>query len=161
MLAHSPIMPLLHAKAPDFTLPDQIGTVHSLAQYTGMYVLIYFYPKDNTPGCTIEACNFRDRLNELKEKNVHVLGISADDEQSHKKFAEKFKLNFPLLADTDKHVIDAYGVWKEKSMFGKKYMGINRESFLIDPKGIIIKHYTEVKPDTHVEEVLKDIEKLS
>lgn len=149
--------PLINTKAPNFTLTDQHGTTHSLAEYAGMQVLLYFYPKDDTPGCTTEACGFRDRLNELKSKNMQVLGVSIDNEKSHKKFAEKYQLNFPLLADTDKKVVKAYGVWKEKSMYGKKYMGIMRESFLIDPKGMILKHYENVKPDIHVEEILRDI----
>lgn len=150
-------MSLIHTKAPDFRLKDQTGTVHSLAEYAGMHVLLYFYPKDDTPGCTTEACSFRDRLNELKGKNVQVLGVSVDDEKSHKKFADKYQLNFPLLADTDKQVVANYGVWQEKSMYGKKYMGIVRESFLIGPDGVILKHYEKVKPETHVEEVLNDI----
>lgn len=149
--------PLINTKAPNFALTDQHGTTHSLAEYAGMQVLLYFYPKDDTPGCTTEACGFRDRLNELKSKNMQVLGVSIDNEKSHKKFAEKYQLNFPLLADTDKKVVKAYGVWKEKSMYGKKYMGIMRESFLIDPKGMILKHYENVKPDIHVEEILRDI----
>ncbi len=152
--------PLLHSKAPNFTLIDQHGTMHTLAEYTGMYVLLYFYPKDDTPGCTTEACSFRDRLNELKAKNVQVLGVSVDDEQSHKKFAEKYQLNFPLLADTDKKVVTAYNVWKEKTLAGKTFMGIMRESFLINPEGNIIKHYENVKPETHVEEIIEDIEKI-
>ncbi len=138
-------------------LKDQAGTMHSLAEKAGMYVLLYFDPKDDTPGCTTAACSFRDRLNELKGKNIQVLGVSVDDERSHKKFADKYELNFPLLADTDKTVVEAYGVWKEKSMYGKKYMGIMRESFLIDPHGKILKHYEKVKPETHVEEVLDDM----
>ncbi len=149
--------PTINAKAPDFKLKDQFSTVHSLAEYTGMYILLYFYPKDDTEGCTIEACSFRDRLNELKEKNVQVLGVSADNIESHKKFAEKFHLNFPLLSDPEKEVIGLYDVWREKNMFGKKIMGIVRESFLIGPEGTIIKHYTNVKPETHVEDVLRDI----
>lgn len=153
--------PPLHSKAPDFILPDQEGTIHSLAEYAGMYVLLYFYPKDETDGCTIEACSFRDRLNELKEKNVHVLGVSADDMESHKKFSEKFHLNFPLLSDTDKKVIYLYGVWREKNMYGKKMIGIVRESFLISPEGTILKYYENVKPENHVDEVAADVEALT
>ena len=147
------------SKAPDFMLPDQNGIMHSLAEYTGMHVLLYFYPKDDTEGCTVEACSFRDRLNELKEKNVQVLGVSADTTESHIKFAQKYQLNFPILSDTNKEVIEAYGVWREKTMFGKTFMGIVRESFLISPQGMIVKHYTNVKPETHVEEVLENISK--
>jgi len=148
---------LLNTKAPDFTLIDQDGKTHSLSQYQGKKVLLYFYPKDDTPGCTTEACSFRDRLNELKKHGVQVLGVSADSEKSHKKFAEKFQLNFPLLADVDKKVIEDYGVWKQKSMFGKKYMGIQRDSFLIDEKGVIVNHYQKVKPTQHVDEVMSDL----
>lgn len=148
--------PLLGKKAPDFTLVDQNGDSHSLSEYKGKKVLLYFYPKDDTPGCTTEACSFRDRLNELKKHKVQVLGVSCDDEKSHKKFAEKFGLNFPLLADTEKKVVNKYGVWLEKSMYGRKYMGIQRDSFLIDEKGVVVKHYEKVKPTEHVDEVIKD-----
>jgi len=121
-------------------------------------VLLYFYPKDDTPGCTTEACNFRDRLNELKDHGVQVLGVSKDTIASHKKFSEKFDLNFPLLSDENGTLVKAYGVWKEKSMYGKTYMGISRESFLIDEEGNLVKHYEKVKPEEHVEEVLRDVE---
>lgn len=107
------------SKAPDFMLPDQNGIMHSLAEYTGMHVLLYFYPKDDTEGCTVEACSFRNRLNELKEKNVQVLGVSADTTESHIKFAQKYQLNFPILSDTNKEVIEAYGVWREKQCLEK------------------------------------------
>lgn len=120
-------------------------------------VLLYFYPKDMTPGCTIEACNFRDRLADLKAIGVQVLGVSADDVESHKKFAKKERLNFPLLADVDRKVSTAYGVWKEKSMYGKNFMGISRESFLIDGSGKIVKHYQKVKPAEHAQEVTSDV----
>lgn len=153
-------MSLLNTKAPDFSLLDQDGKMHSLSQYKGKKILLYFYPKDDTPGCTTEACSFRDRLNELKKQGVQVLGVSADTEKSHKKFAEKFQLNFPLLADVDKKLIEDYGVWKQKSMFGKKYMGIQRDSFLIDEKGKIIKHYEKVKPNEHVDEIMNDLNSL-
>lgn len=149
---------LVGKKAPAFTLSDQNGKKHSLSEYAGKKVLLYFYPKDDTPGCTTEACSFRDRLNELKKQKVQVLGVSCDDEKSHKKFAEKFQLNFPLLADTDKKVVNKYGVWLEKSMYGRKYMGIQRDSFLIDEKGVVVKHYEKVKPAEHVDEVIKDVQ---
>lgn len=142
---------------PDFILPDQNGQFHSLADYRGKKVLLYFYPKDDTPGCTVEACSFRDRLNELKAHGVQVLGVSVDDMMSHKKFAEKYQLNFPLLADVDKKVVHAYGVWGERSFMGKKYMGIQRDSFLIDENGVVVKHYENVKPSTHVDEVVADV----
>ncbi len=147
----------LGSSAPLFSLPDQDGINHALSDYLGKKVLLYFYPKDDTPGCTKEACNFRDRLNELATHGLQVLGVSVDSVASHKKFATKFSLNFPLLADEEKTVVTAYGVWGEKSMFGKKYMGIQRDSFLIDEKGNMVKHYVKVKPETHVDEVLKDI----
>ncbi len=150
-------MSLLNKPAPTFTLPDQDGNTHSLSDYRGKKVLLYFYPKDDTPGCTVEACSFRDRLNELKDKGVQVLGMSVDTVKSHKKFAEKFQLNFPLLADENKDVVNQYGVWVEKSMYGKKYMGIQRDSFLIDENGVVVKHYEKVKPEVHVDEVMKDL----
>ena len=147
-----------NSPAPPFSLPDQNGKMQSLTDYSGKKVLLYFYPKDDTPGCTTEACNFRDRLNELKDHGVQVLGVSKDSVDSHKKFAEKFDLNFPLLSDENGTLVKAYGVWKEKSMYGKTYMGISRESFLIDEEGNLVKHYEKVKPEEHVEEVLRDVE---
>lgn len=144
-------------KAPNFTLLDQHEVSHSLSDYRGKKVLLYFYPKDDTPGCTAEACGFRDSLNDLQGKGVQVIGVSCDDVASHKKFAEKFHLNFPLLADTDRTVVAAYGVWKEKSLYGRLFHGINRESFLISESGEILKHYTKVKAEEHPAEVLNDI----
>lgn len=128
-------------KPPTFSLTDQEGKLHTLKQYKGQYVLLYFYPKDDTPGCTTEAQCFRDRMHEFKAQGVQVLGVSIDDEKSHKKFATKYNLNFPLLADVNKELVNALGVWVEKSMYGKKYMGTQRDSFLIGPDGKIIKHY--------------------
>lgn len=147
-------------KAPAFTLEDQNQTKHSLKDYLGKKVLLYFYPKDMTPGCTVEAQCFRDTLNDLKKAGVQILGVSADSVARHKKFAEAHNLNFPLLSDPDRKIIRKYGVEKEKSMFGKKYMGISRESFLIDEKGKIVKHYEKVKPATHAQEVLEDAKNL-
>ncbi|MFA7315149.1 MAG: thioredoxin-dependent thiol peroxidase [Candidatus Magasanikbacteria bacterium] len=147
-------------KAPTFDLLDQDGKKHNLADYAGKLVLLYFYPKDMTPGCTIEAKCFRDRNNELKKFGVQVLGISVDSIESHKKFNEKHGLNFPLLSDEKKDVVEKYGVWKQKSMFGKKYMGIQRDSFLIGKDGKIIKHYEKVNPATHVDEIIEDLKKL-
>lgn len=143
--------------APLFTLVDQNNEKQSLKDYRGKKVLLYFYPKDDTPGCTTEACSFRDHLNDFKKYDVQVLGVSCDSLESHKKFAQKFKLNFPLLADTEKEVVQKYGVWGEKSMYGRKYMGVFRDSFLIDEKGKIVKHYQKVKPAEHIEQVLKDL----
>lgn len=146
--------------APTFSLQDEAGNMHQLADYKGKYVLLYFYPKDMTSGCTVEAQCFRDRMNDFRSFGVQVLGVSCDDIKSHKKFVEKEKLNFPLLADVDKKTVNAYGVWVEKVMYGKKYMGIQRDTFLIDPSGKIVKHYVKVKPETHIEEVLKDLKEI-
>lgn len=144
----------------DFSLQDQNETMHTLADYAGKYVLLYFYPKDMTPTCTIEAQTFRDSMNDLVGTNIQVLGVSADTCQSHKKFAEKHQLNFPLLADTEMELVNAYGLYKEKTLFGKKGMGIARESFLINPDGIIVKHYEKVKAKTHPAQVLADVQAL-
>lgn len=146
--------------APAFCLPDQNNETHCLKDYAGQWVLVYFYPKDDTPGCTKEACMLRDVWGDFATKNAVVLGISADSVKSHKKFEEKYELPFPLLADTDKEVVKAFGVLKEKSMFGKTYMGISRESFLINPEGEIAKHYKQVKPAEHAVEVLRDLDDL-
>lgn len=154
LVDNSMTTPSIGSPAPLFSLPDQDGVTHDLAQYRGQFVLVYFYPKDNTPGCTVEACSFRDNLADLATHDVQVLGISADDVTSHRTFATQHQLTFPLLADTDKQVVTAYGVWKEKSLFGKKYMGIQRDSFLIDPQGVLIHHFEKVKPARHVAEVL-------
>lgn len=151
---------LVGKKAPDFKLSDQGGTVRTLKDYLGKTVLLYFYPKDMTSGCTLEAQGFRDLAKEYKKRGIVVLGVSADSVASHKKFCEKESLNFTLLADIDKKTVEKYGVWKEKSMYGKKYMGISRESFLIDGAGKIVKHYEKVKPIEHPEEVLRDVDAL-
>ncbi len=143
--------------APDFTLSDQSGAAHHLAAYRGQWVLVYFYPKDDTPGCTKEACGLRDRFAEFKKLKAVVLGISVDSVESHKRFADKFHLPFPLLADTQKQVVQAYGVWGQRQFMGKTYMGIARTSFLIDPAGKIAKVYPKVKPEEHTDEILKDL----
>ncbi len=152
--------------APDFTLPaigsDDVvknGQVQLSALYNRVVVL-YFYPKDDTPGCTAEACSFRDANHEMQKRGIVVLGISADDLASHQKFAEKYGLPFPLLADTDTTVSQLYGVWKEKNMYGRKYMGVNRETFLIDKDGIVRKIWHKVKAAEHAQEVLDAIESL-
>jgi peroxiredoxin Q/BCP len=126
----------------------------------GKIVVLYFYPKDDTPGCTTEACSFRDANHIMQQRGVVVLGISKDNVASHKKFADKFSLPFPLLSDTDTQVAQQYGVWKEKSMYGKKYMGVNRETFLIDKDGIVRKVWSKVKPEGHAQEVLDTITSL-
>jgi len=153
--------------APDFTLPaignDDVvkdGQVQ-LRALRGRTVVLYFYPKDDTPGCTKEACNFRDANHEMQKRGVVVLGVSADDLPSHQKFAEKYGLSFPLLADTDTNVSQLYGVWKEKNMYGKTYLGVNRETFLIDKDGVVRKIWHRVKPEEHANEVLLAIENLS
>lgn len=146
--------------APNFELPDQNGDIHKLEDYKGKYVVLYFYPKDMTSGCTVEAQNFRDNLDEFKKLGVEVIGISKDSAKRHKKFEEKEELNFTLLADEECKVVEAYEVWVEKSMYGKKYMGIQRDTFVIDPEGKIVKHYEKVKPKDHVQEVLDDLREL-
>jgi len=143
--------------APDFTLPDQSGRSHTLSSYQGKWVLLYFYPKDDTPGCTKEACAIRDADPDLSSFGAVVLGVSADSVSSHKKFAEKYHLMFPLLADENKEVVNAYGVWGAKKFMGREYEGIMRTSFLINPEGVIAKVYEGVKPETHATEVLADL----
>jgi peroxiredoxin Q/BCP len=141
-------------KAPDFTLPSAGGKEISLSDFRGKKIVLYFYPKDSTPGCTTEACSFSDNLGRLKKKGAVVLGVSADSPASHKKFAEKFELSFPLLSDESRSVIKAYNVWKEKSMYGKKYMGIERTTYIIDEKGTILHIFEKVKVDGHTDDVL-------
>lgn len=146
--------------APNFTLNDQAGKPHERNSYAGKWVVLYFYPKDMTPGCTVEACDFRDNVNRLTAANAVVLGISADDEKRHAKFAIKESLTFPLLADTDHAVCDAYGVWQKKKFMGREYDGIVRTTLIINPAGEIVKRYDEVKVAGHVEEVLRDLAEL-
>jgi len=141
-------------KAPDFSVPDQDGNLVSLKDYKGKKVILYFYPKDDTPGCTAEACDLRDNRPLIMKKNYEVLGVSADSVKSHKKFAAKFNLPFKLLADTEKDIINKYGVWGEKMLFGRKYMGIHRVTFLIDEKGIIEQVITEVDTKNHTQQIV-------
>ncbi|MCS7184373.1 MAG: thioredoxin-dependent thiol peroxidase [bacterium] len=148
-------------KAFNFKLPDQNGVIHRLSDYKNSWVLVYFYPKDNTPGCTIEACSFRDLLKEFERLNCKVIGISVDSVESHKKFVEKYKLKFTLLSDYKKEVVKKYGVWGKKKFMGKEYEGTYRTSFLINPKGYIVKVYENVNPKTHAGEVIKDLESLT
>ena len=143
------------AAAHEFTLPDQDGKTHSLADYKGKWVLLYFYPKDDTPGCTKEACMIRDAFPDFGKLGIAVLGVSIDPPASHKKFAEKHALPFTLLADTEKKAVHAYGVWGKKKFMGREYEGTLRTSFLIDPEGKVAKVYEDVKPETHADEVLK------
>lgn len=147
--------------APNFKVKDQNGVEKSLKDFSSKYLLLYFYPKDLTPGCTTEACNFRDGKDELANLDLEVVGVSCDPVEKHQKFIEKHELNFTLLADVDHEIVDKYGVWVEKSMYGKKYMGIQRDSFLINKEGKIIKHYVKVKPKEHINEVIKDMNNIS
>ncbi|NQX42803.1 peroxiredoxin Q/BCP [Pedobacter steynii] len=141
--------------APDFTAADQDGNTVSLNQFKGKKVVLYFYPKDDTPGCTAEACDFRDNYQGLIAKGIVVLGVSVDDEKSHQKFATKHSLPFTLIADTDKKIVEAYGVWGEKNMYGKKYMGTNRKTFLIDEEGNISHIITKVDTKNSTAQVLE------
>jgi peroxiredoxin Q/BCP len=147
----------INQKAPKFSLLDQNGKVHTLRQYLGKKVLLYFYPKDDTPGCTTEACNFRDRYKDFAKMGLVILGVSADSIKSHKKFADKFTLPFPLLSDESHVVCEAYGVWGLKKFMGREYMGIERSSFLIDELGNIAKIYEKVKAGEHSGEVSLDV----
>lgn len=144
-------------KAPPFTSATNGGGEVSLSDFKGKHVVLYFYPKDDTPGCTKEACAFRDEFAAFKKKGAVVLGISTDPVKSHDKFVEKFKLPFTLLADEDRRIVQAYGVWGEKSFMGRKYMGTNRVTFLIGPDGIIRRIWPKVKPEEHALEVLAAI----
>ena len=144
-------------KAPDFELPDQNGQMHKLSDYAGKKVILYFYPKDNTPACTKQACGFSDRYPQFTEKNAEVLGISQDTVESHKKFEENYGLAFTLLADPERRVLETYDVWKEKSMYGRKYMGIVRSTFLIDEKGNLAGEYRNVKAGSHVGDLLQEL----
>lgn len=147
-------------KAYNFELPDQDGKTHKLSDYLGKWVIVYFYPKDDTPGCTKEACNFRDGSSEYTKRNVEIIGISKDSVASHKKFADKYSLNFTLLADPDHSTIEKFGAWGKKKFLGKEYDGIFRNTVLIDPKGEIVKEYKGVNPLTHSGEILKDLDQL-
>jgi len=144
-------------QAPAFTANTNGGGKVSLADFAGKNVILYFYPKDDTPGCTKEACAFRDHFAEFKKKGAVVLGVSTDPVKSHDKFVEKFKLPFTLLADEDKRIVEAYGVWGQKSFMGRKYLGTHRVTFLIGPDGKIKNIWPKVKPEEHAEEVLVEL----
>ena len=144
-------------KAPDFTLPDQNGNMHSLSEYRGKKVILYFYPKDNTPGCTKQACGFAERFPQFTEKGAVVLGISKDSVASHKKFEEKYGLPFTLLADSELVAIQAYDVWQEKKNYGKTYMGVVRSTYLIDENGKIVKAFDKVKAADNPEQMLGEL----
>ena len=144
-------------KAPDFTLPDQNGEMHSLSDYIGKKIILYFYPKDNTPGCTKQACSFGELMPQFKEKGAVILGVSKDSVASHKKFEEKFGLPFTLLSDPERKVIEAYDVWKEKKNYGKVSMGVVRTTYLIDEKGIIVKAFGNVKAAENPAKMLEEL----
>ncbi|MGE3887034.1 MAG: thioredoxin-dependent thiol peroxidase [Vicinamibacterales bacterium] len=147
-------------KAPAFTLKDQSGKTHTLADYAGRPVVLYFYPKDDTPGCTTEACAFQDNLPKFGKSKAVVLGVSVLDEKSKAKFAAKHSLTFPLLADPDHAVIEKYGAWQEKSMYGRKYMGVARVTYLIGPDGKVARRWDAVKVQGHAEDVLRAVTEL-
>lgn len=150
-------LPTTDSTAPDFTLPDQDGTERALSSYRDSWVLLYFYPKDDTPGCIKEACAIRDAFPQFDSTKAVVLGVSPDSVKSHKKFAEKYNLPFTLLADEGHKVADQYSVWGKKKFMGREYEGVLRTSFLIDPEGKIAKVYEQVKPEQHAAEVLADL----
>lgn len=143
--------------APDFTATNTNGETIRLKDLRGKKVVLYFYPKDDTPGCTKEACSFRDAFSDFRKHDIEVIGVSTDSEASHKKFATKYKLPFTLLADTDHSIADAYGVYGEKKFMGRTYMGVKRMTFLIDEKGKVRKVFEKVKPEEHAREVLEAI----
>jgi peroxiredoxin Q/BCP len=155
-------MPLIEPgqKAPAFSLNDQHGKTHRLADYAGTPVVLYFYPKDDTPGCTAESCAFRDNLPKFKAGKAVVLGVSILDEKSKAAFADKYSLTFPLLADKDHAVADAYGAWQERSMYGRKFMGVARTTYLIGADGKVARRWDKVKVDGHAEEVLEAVRAL-
>ena len=155
-------MPLIEPgkKAPAFSLKDQAGKTHALADYARRTVVLYFYPKDDTPGCTTEACAFQDHLAKFGKSRAVVLGVSVLDEKSKAKLADKYSLTFPLLADPDHTVIETYGVWQEKSMYGRKYMGVARVTYLIGADGKVVQRWDGVKVNGHAEEVLEAVGEL-
>lgn len=144
-------------KAPEFNVTDQNGKVHKIADYKGKKLILYFYPKDLTPGCTVESCNLRDNYESLKKDGFEVLGVSADDEKKHQKFIDKHNLPFNLLADTNREVLNNYGVWGEKKFMGKVYDGIHRTTFIIDENGMIEKIINKVKTKNHTEQILNEL----
>lgn len=144
-------------KAPDFELPDQNGKLHRLSDYAGKKVILYFYPKDNTPGCTKQACGFSERNPQFTEKGAVILGVSKDSVASHKKFEEKYGLTFTLLSDPERKVIEAYDVWKEKKLYGKTALGVVRTTYLIDEQGIIVKSNNKVKAAEDPEKMLQEL----
>ncbi|MCR4276881.1 MAG: thioredoxin-dependent thiol peroxidase [Candidatus Roizmanbacteria bacterium] len=148
-------------KAFDFSLPDQNGDLHKLSDYRGQFVVLYFYPKDETPGCTVEACSFRDNQEIFKKNGMVILGVSKDTVASHKKFAQKHNLRFTIFSDVEKKVIKKYKAWGEKKFLGRTYEGTFRKTYLIDKEGNIVKEYEKVSPLTHAAEILKDKEEIN
>ena len=154
---NQPMLPVVGQPAPDFSLPDQDGVVHTLAECKGKWTLLYFYPKDATPGCTVEAQVIRDAWPHFNAEGIAVYGISVDSMTSHKKFIDKHDLPYTLLSDTEKKMVNDYGVWGKKKMLGKEYEGSSRTSFLVAPDGTIAKVYEQVKPLKHAAEVIADV----
>ena len=149
-------------KAPEFSLPDQNGKIRTLKEFAGRWIVLYFYPKDNTPGCTKEACNFRDERDAIAEYgNAVVIGVSKDSVESHAKFAAKHNINFTILSDTEHKTIEAYGSWKETNILGVTKGGIKRNTYLISPDGMIAKEYIGVNPVTHASQIIKDLQELA
>jgi peroxiredoxin Q/BCP len=146
--------------APDFTLPRDGNLTLSLSQLKGKNIILYFYPKDDTPGCTLESCGFRDSYKDFQKFNTEIIGVSKDSVESHNKFKDKYSLPFPLVSDKDGNLCETFDVWKEKSMYGKKYMGIERSTFLIDAQGVLHEIWRGVKVPGHIEEVLQTVKKL-
>lgn len=155
-------MPLIHVgdRAPDFALTDQSGVVRRRSDFTGAPLVLYFYPKDDTKGCTDEACQFRDALPRFRKADVAVLGISPDDHASHAAFAAKHKLSFPILSNPTQEVLEAYGVWQSKSMFGRPYMGVIRTTYLLDGDGVVVKRWDKVSVPGHADEVFEEVRDL-
>lgn len=147
--------------APDFNLPDQDEKNHTLKDYAGRWLVVYFYPKDDTPGCTTEACDFRDARSAIAEYgNATVIGISKDTARSHKKFADKYDLNFTLLSDREHTTIEAFGAWGPKKFMGREFLGVKRNTYIVNPDGMIVKEYENVQPKTHVAEIIRDLKDL-
>lgn len=153
-------MSLVGKQAPTFTLNNQQGEAVSLEDFKGKYVVLYFYPKDSTPGCTTQACDFRDSIEDFTALNAVILGVSPDNEASHQKFIAKHKLPFDLLVDEEKEVAEAYDVWKLKKNFGREYMGIERSTFLIDPEGKVVKEWRKVRVKDHIEDALTTLKEM-
>lgn len=151
---------MLNVAAPNFSLPNQDGQTITLKDFSGKWLVLYFYPKDETPGCTKEACSFRDSRADIEALGAEVVGINADSPASHKKFSKKYHLNFPLLSDSDHQVIEAYKSWKPKKIFGKEILGVQRNTYIINPESVIVKSYEGVDPINHVDQIIDDLKSL-